>query len=304
MKKIAVISSGIAPASVRVASLFNAGNRIHVVAVVTDRENPPCSGPFAAEGVETYFFPSAEWEGEGENIASLLDSKGIDLLAVEEFDRQLPPGVVEKYSERSVVLSSPEDAPRMVVQALDGVGRGESEVESRGMDVDVRELEVGNPESGVGSPESEVGRGKIKSVDEEWAEVLQMKFDPKVVGQTPPPLPGTFTVPPVPSVAPSSPRQFAKSTSATPETNKTAEKENDRPMPPAYLVWSVLCAVFCCTLPGIVAIVFSSQVSQRWSAGDTDGAERASHNAEIWIIVSFVLGVVSATLWIPTMLIG
>lgn len=73
-------------------------------------------------------------------------------------------------------------------------------------------------------------------------------------------------------------------------------------MPPTWLVWSVIMTVFCCTIPGIVAIIFSSQVSSRYGMGDIEGAKRASRNAEIWIIVSFVLGVLSSTLYLPIMM--
>ncbi len=75
-------------------------------------------------------------------------------------------------------------------------------------------------------------------------------------------------------------------------------------MPPTYLVWSVIMTILCCTIPGIVAIIYSSKVSSRFYEGDIEAANRASHNAEIWIIVSFVLGVLSNTLYVPLMLAG
>ena len=75
-------------------------------------------------------------------------------------------------------------------------------------------------------------------------------------------------------------------------------------MPPTYLVWSVIMTVLCCFIPGIVAIIFSSQVSTKYYSGDVEGAKKASRNAEIWIIVSFVLGVLSATLYMPIMMVS
>ncbi|MDE5842789.1 MAG: CD225/dispanin family protein [Muribaculaceae bacterium] len=74
-------------------------------------------------------------------------------------------------------------------------------------------------------------------------------------------------------------------------------------MPPTYLVWAVVMTVLCCLPAGIAAIVFACQVSSRYYAGDVEGAGRASRNAEIWIIVSFVLGVMVNTLYLPMMLI-
>ncbi len=74
-------------------------------------------------------------------------------------------------------------------------------------------------------------------------------------------------------------------------------------MPPAYLVWSVVMTVLCCLPAGVVAIIFSSQVSSKFYAGDFEGAKRASERAQIWIIVSFVLGVLGNTLYLPLMLL-
>lgn len=70
-------------------------------------------------------------------------------------------------------------------------------------------------------------------------------------------------------------------------------------MPSTYLLWSVLCIVFCCTIFGIVATVFSCQVSSRYYNGDYEGAERASRRAQAWIIVSFAAGVLQATIFTP-----
>lgn len=58
---------------------------------------------------------------------------------------------------------------------------------------------------------------------------------------------------------------------------------------PNYLVWAILITIaslcLCCivgTIPGIVAIVFATQVNGKLSAGDRAGAERASRNAKLW----------------------
>ena len=75
-------------------------------------------------------------------------------------------------------------------------------------------------------------------------------------------------------------------------------------MPPTFLVWAVVMTVFCCTVPGIVAIIYSAQVSSKFYQGDFEGASRASRRAEIWIIVSFVLGVLVSTLYLPLMIAG
>lgn len=123
--------------------------------------------------------------------------------------------------------------------------------------------------------------GQQKSTpDQEWADVLKINF-------TPPPVPGS-TPPPIPEQ----------------NSSENPGHEDVPPMPSTYLIWSILTTVFCCFIPGIVAIIFSSQVSSRYFGGDFSGAYRASRMAEIWIIVSFVLGVLSATLYLPIMLIA
>ena len=71
--------------------------------------------------------------------------------------------------------------------------------------------------------------------------------------------------------------------SRPPQYNTPAEQP---PMPPTYLAWSIAVTILCCLIGGIVAIVYSSQVSSRYIAGDYQGAEYASRQARIWIIVS------------------
>ncbi|MDE7413965.1 MAG: CD225/dispanin family protein [Muribaculaceae bacterium] len=74
-------------------------------------------------------------------------------------------------------------------------------------------------------------------------------------------------------------------------------------MPPTFMIWSVLALVFCCFPTAIVAIIFSAQVSSRFYARDYEGARRASRRAEMWIIASVVLGVISMALYLPLTLL-
>lgn len=64
----------------------------------------------------------------------------------------------------------------------------------------------------------------------------------------------------------------------------------DRPRggpPPNYLAPAILTTLFCCTIFGIVAIVYAAQVQGKWYAGDTRGALAASANAKLWCWLSF-----------------
>ena len=91
--------------------------------------------------------------------------------------------------------------------------------------------------------------------------------------------------------------------SGTGLNNRPPRPHVDEGMPPTYLVWAVVMTVLCCLPAGVVAIVFACQVSSKFYAGDMEGALRASERAQIWIIVSFVLGVLANTLSLPIMLL-
>ena len=139
-----------------------------------------------------------------------------------------------------------------------------------------------------------------KTPDEEWADALKINF-------TPPPVPGS-TPPPIPeeevNMEPQQPDQPEEN---NPDFYRFKEEmpgpeEPVEPMPSTYLIWSILSTVFCCFIPGIVAIIFSSQVSSKYYGGDIEGARKASRTAQIWIIVSVVLGILAATLYVPFMI--
>ena len=62
--------------------------------------------------------------------------------------------------------------------------------------------------------------------------------------------------------------------------------------PPSNLVWAILSTVLCCLIPGIVSIVFASQVNSKWASGDYAGAQESSRKARTWAIIAAVLGLV------------
>lgn len=89
---------------------------------------------------------------------------------------------------------------------------------------------------------------------------------------------GTAQVPPTPGMSrPGMP--------ATPQIN-------DKPS--SYLGWAVAACILCCVPFGIVAIIFASQVNEKWLCGDFEGARRASSNAQLWIILSVVFGIITS----------
>lgn len=68
---------------------------------------------------------------------------------------------------------------------------------------------------------------------------------------------------------------------------------------PNYMAWSIVITIVslcvCCiigTIPGIVAIVFSSKVNGALDRGDYAGAQQASKNAKLWAWIATGLCIV------------
>ncbi|MDE6768668.1 MAG: CD225/dispanin family protein [Muribaculaceae bacterium] len=296
MRKIAVFTSGGAESTERLITLFNEGNRIRIDAVVTDGDAVALKERFGQFDVEVIGVTPESSPDELAEVRLMLTSRDIELYAFEDYDGVLAEWINEHYPERVVSLTSADQAPREVVAALAAIDKSVEQ-------------------------ERKADMPPIpKTVDEEWAETLQIDFDSKraeeaaarvaASGVTPPPIPGqSQQVPPIPS-APSfaqNPQYSQQPLGGAPQYQGQGygnRPVNNEPMPPTYLVWSVIMTVLCCLVPGVVAIIFSSQVSTKYYAGDIEGAKRASRRAEIWIIVSFVLGVLSATLYVPIMMVS
>lgn len=136
-----------------------------------------------------------------------------------------------------------------------------------------------------------------RSVDSAWADALHLKYDEKEAAErkaraeerarrereaaASAPLP---PAPPVPSAGPGG--------ALSPD------------VPKSHMTAAILTTILCCTIPGVVAIVYAASVNSRLAAGDVEGARRASSKAEGWAIASFVLGLLSATLWLPVSIIS
>ena len=73
---------------------------------------------------------------------------------------------------------------------------------------------------------------------------------------------------------------------------------------PNHMVGAVLTALFCCWIGGIVAIVYAAQVNSKLARGDIEGARAASRNANTWIVVNIITGVVIALFYLIVMVAG
>lgn len=105
--------------------------------------------------------------------------------------------------------------------------------------------------------------------------------------------------------APSAPTPEAPQPTATPQApaynaapaygNPQPQAPNTQVAPPNYLVWSILATLFCCIPGGVIAIVYSTQVSSRFQQGDYAGALASSRNARKWVMIS---AITALSIWV------
>ena len=62
--------------------------------------------------------------------------------------------------------------------------------------------------------------------------------------------------------------------------------------PPTNLVWAILATVLCCLPLGVVAIIYSTKVSQKYNEGDLAAAEHYSEVSAWWCIGTIVGGII------------
>lgn len=271
--KIAVIASDKGEKALYLHDFFKEGNRISVDCLLTDNPESPVAVQMRAEGIDVMFMPRGEVM---EDLGALLRGRGVELLVIDGYEGQLPASLLEEFGDAVVAPSERGKAPLEViekVERLKAAAREQQEAESKDPEQEWAEVlevdvEVENPESA-----------------EEVRVDGQAAVQPPLYSETPPDY-----------GEPSAPQQ-----PYGPQPQYGREHLSE-PMPNNYLVWSVLLTVFCCLIPGIVAIVYSASVNSKYYAGDLEGARRASRNAQIWCIVSVVAGIIWATLYIPLML--
>ena len=280
MRKIAIFTLGEGLAARRVISLFNEGNRIRVAVVVAESEEE--AARFRDFDASIAVFTTDDWKNSREKVLAALEECGVEKIALEGISREEVVAEEETLLDdiESFSISTEEEAPREVVAAFKEKVRN-----------DLENIPAGN-----------------RSVDEEWARTLKVDFDEETARQVPPPIPGGNHSQAAPASEGGNRGYSARTTPGNPYAGLASQTPSQLPdreeMPKSYLVWAIVVTILCCLVPGVVAIIFASQVSSKYYSGDIEGAKRASRNAEIWIIVSFVLGVLSATLYLPIALIN
>lgn len=272
MRNIAIFVSGEGNSTERIVSLFNEGNRVKTVLVVASDSGRDILERLSDKDLTILHIPDADWEKKIVEITELVKKNKVSLLVFDNFDLDVPEILKDTTDNKIVNVTTPDQAPREVVAELESDLR-------RPKATEIIKEENKRP----------------KNAEEEWAESLKINFIPPSVPTSPPPVPGEPG---------DKEREMDEIPSPQEVESPVQKKQHSEPMPSTYLIWSILITVFCCFIPGIIAIIYSSQVSSKYYCGDFEGARKASRMAEIWIIVSVVLGVMSATLYVPFMLIG
>lgn len=96
--------------------------------------------------------------------------------------------------------------------------------------------------------------------------------------------------PPMPPLPPAVPDAYA-----TPPAPSTAMQQPaaDAPKcPPTNLVWAIIATLLCCLPLGVVAIIYSTKVSQKFNEGDLAAAEHYSEVSAWWCIGTIVGGII------------
>lgn len=344
MTNIAVFASGTGSNAVNLVKSFNSGNRIHVALCLTDRDNIPVIEKMRDLGVETIYFPRSVWKENPHAILDVLKSHDIKVIALAGFLSFLKEDIINEYEGRILNIHPSllpayggkgmhgSNVHTAVIEAGETKSGATVHVVTNDLDagpiVVQREVDV-LPEDSPESLEAKVHEVEYQIFPQavmKTVAALKTQIPSESNSTTPPEIPKSVddawaetlgipnNVPPIPNAtqthfssqthnpSPAGPTSHTVAPSVpTAPRSMTLQSEQ---MPPTYLVWSIIMTILCCTIPGIVAIIFSAKVSSKYYEGDLDGSRRASHNAEIWIIISFVLGVLSNTLYLPLALAG
>ncbi len=387
MKKIAILASGAGTNAENIYDFFANGNRVKIELAIYDRRNAGVAEKMRSRDVETLYLPAEVWLERPDEVVTLLEERGIDLVVLAGFLRKVPqtltraftgriinihpsllpayggPGMYGRRVHEAVIAAGETRSGATVHYVTDDIDAGEILMQEvveiapgetpESLDAKVRRAEFSlypraiiaalgkldsqhadTPAAAQAAPSqapnpapnpapspapaqpAPAQPAATAEPGREWAESLGVAYDPT---KLPPSYPGA-TAPQRPPQQPAAPQHMQgggygpdgnhipASSDADYRRTRTGapaapQTQGDEKMPPAYLVWSVVMTVLCCLPAGVVAIIFSSQVSSKFYAGDFEGAKRASERAQIWIIVSFVLGVLGNTLYLPLMLL-
>ena len=140
---------------------------------------------------------------------------------------------------------------------------------------------------------SEQSENSESAESSEHSEESESSVTPPPVPQPPMPQP-PMPQPPVPQPpVPQPPElQHAMPQSPMPQPPMPQPPVAPEAEAPTNLVWAVIATVMCCQITGVIAIVYGAMTSSANSAGNYEKARRYSDIAQIWVMVSIVLGLI------------
>ena len=258
---------------------------MEIDSILTDNPDSNAFDSLKADGINIVLLhPDTDMAAEAKN----LKSRDVELLVVDAYDGNVPQAFQQAFGKAIVFPTSPAKAPLEVIEA---------ETALRNQNAHIKK-DTPRHKSSDPTPE------------EEWADALHVNYDPEEVARNEEAAIKQQTLNPTedksPTVDQTSVQPQPQSQQVSPgggpqyfQAPGMEVKTENEPMPDTYLIWSVLITVFCCLIPGVIAIIYSASVSSKYYAGNIEGAKRASRRAQIWCIVSIIAGILWATFYLP-----
>ena len=339
MKRLVIFASGSGTNAENIARLFHQGNHIRVAAVFCNRKSAGVYERMQRLDVPVVYVPNSVWDNEPAKVVEMLKEYAPDLIVLAGFMRAIKPEIIDAYPGK-IVNIHPSLLPKYGGKGMYGHHVHEAVIANKetrsgvtvhyvtaeidgGEIVMQQEVEI-TPEDTPETLEAKIhpveyalypraivaalgdNTPKTKSVDEAWAEKLHLNYSDREARERKEQVEQRARQA---KAAPSIPQLPQPGTGATPVQpmstpgNTAGQPYPQEPeKPKSHLLAAILVTILCCTLAGVVAIVYGSSVSSRLAMGDYQGAMKASKRAEGWIIAGFVLGLISSTIYFPIML--
>lgn len=288
--KIAILADATGEKALYLYDFFKEGNRVTVECLLTRISDSPLADTFRKDGIDVI---SITPDKSAEEIAEVIKQREVELIVLDDFPGEFPERLKEASELPLVAISSKEKGPLEIIEANKKILAAYSpKPEASEKQEDTKE-----------KSEDSQSSGDFTDQEQEWAKALDIDLNAQAQeseNQANKPTPPT----PPQQTAPDQQTQYSQTyqqpQSQQPlQTNQQQGQQEREPMPPNYLAWSIVITILCCLLPGIVAIIYSASVSSKYYAGNIEGAKKASRNAQIWCIISVVLGIVWSTLYMP-----
>lgn len=283
--RIAILAGGDGEKALFLYDFFKEGDRITVDCVLTDDASSPVAQAFRKEGISVFEIDDTP----SEEILQRLKSHDVKVLVEDGYSGPVPSGLRDFFGEGIVTPSTPTASPLEVIKVADRLLTPPEQKHP----VQARKREA----------EEE------RSIEDEWASALNQEEQAPAANSADGPSQPSVQPPVPPVVPPYEPRawfgQGPSAQSAAPQQQPAAQQAaQPEPMPDTYLVWSVVITILFSMIPGIIAIIYSSKVSSKYYMGNIEGAKRCSRNAQIWCIVSIILGILWMTFYLPLVLLS